>query len=82
MSITDAKKAIVLAHRPSVRLDGKSETYVNAMFDLAVADINAGSKKDTSFQRKQMFNKDSRADESDGDSAEAARARMIAKQSR
>lgn len=82
MSITDAKKAIVLAHRPSVRLDGKSETYVNAMFDLAVADINAGSKKDTSFQRKQMFNKDSRADESDSDSAEAARARMIAKQSR
>lgn len=82
MSIPEAKKAIVLAVRPSARFDGKSETYIDAMFDMAVQEVRASTKKDTAFQRKQMFNKDSRmeshTDSADsGSSADAARLRMI-----
>jgi len=82
MTIPEAKKAIVLAVRPSARFDGKSETYIDAMFDMAVQEVRASTKKDVAFQKKQMFNKDSRmeshTDSADsGNSAEAARQRMI-----
>jgi len=80
MGIPDAKKAIILAVRPSARFDGKSETYIDAMFDMAVQEVNASTKKDTFFQRKQMFNKDSRSEgetDADSNSAMSARQRMI-----
>ncbi len=79
MSIKDAKKAIILAVRPSARFDGKSDAYVSAMYDLAVADIRARDVKDTAYQRKQMFTKESRADSAQEDvpSAISARQRMI-----
>lgn len=82
MKIMDAKKAVIRAVRPSMRLDGKSKTYINAAFDYAVADVKNGSKKDTAYQVKQMFNQDGRrrnpAD--DGDSSAKARQRMIDRQ--
>lgn len=56
MSKTDAKKTIIKAVRPDMRLDGKSETYINAAYDLSVKEI--GSRKTTDDQRKQMFNTD------------------------
>jgi hypothetical protein len=75
MSIMDAKKAIIKKVRPQIRLDGKSQAYVTAAFDLAVSEVEA--KKDTDFQRRQMFNADSKTPEKT--SAVAAREKMIAR---
>ncbi len=80
MSISTAKKAIIRAVRPALNLDGKSAAYINAAYDCAVADVNARSEKGTDYQKKQMFNKDSRTVESDGQSSAAARQRMIDRQ--
>lgn len=76
LPIMAAKKAVIKAVRPGIRLDGKNKAYVNAMFDLACQDAKAATRKDTAYQRRQMFNKDAATD-SDGDSATAARKRMI-----
>ena len=80
MSIKEAKKAIILAVRPGMRLDGKSETYIDAAFDCAVSDVNNRSKKDTAYQKRQMFNSDSRHEDGDGQSSMDARQRMIERQ--
>lgn len=76
-SIMGAKKAIIKAVRPDMRLDGKSTTYINAQFDMAKAEIKARSKKDVGYQKKQMFNKDSRDNTADKNSAMGARQRMM-----
>lgn len=76
MSIMDAKKAIIKSVRPDMRLDGKSEAYINAAFDYANADIQASSTKDTAYQKRQMFNRDS-AKATNGESSADARQRMI-----
>lgn len=84
LSIKSAKRKIIRSVRPGIRLDGKSDTYMNAMFDLAVDDIKRRNKKDTAYQKRQMFNKkfnsDSKAFAADEDSAEARRQKMIERQ--
>ena len=77
MSLNGAKKAVIKAVRPDIRLDGKSAAYVNAMFDCAVSDLKRKTRKDTTFQKRQMFNRDSRSPRSDGTSAEDRRQAMI-----
>ena len=79
MRLSDAKKAVIRAVRPSMRLDGKSKAYIDAAFDCAVADVKAGSRKGISYQKRQMFNKDSRGNETRSGSY-AARQRMIDRQ--
>lgn len=84
-SVKAAKRKIIRAVRPGVRLDGKSDTYINAMYDLAVDDIKKRNAKDTAYQKRQMFNKKYNADsavEVEEDSAEAARKKMMARQNR
>lgn len=81
MSIMAAKKKVIKAVRPGLRLDGKTKTYINAAYDCAVAEIKQRGKKDTSYQKKQMFNKDgvsTRKATAKG-SAASARERMIAR---
>ena len=82
MGIMAAKKAVIRAVRPGMRLDGKSAAYINAAYDYAVADVNSRNRKDTSYQIKQMFNQDGRQTVSadDGDSSIKARQRMIDRQ--
>lgn len=78
MKIMDAKKAIIKKVNPQMRLDGKSTAYINAAFDLAKETLN--TRKDTNYQRSQMFNYDgAKAPRNDvGESAaERARAKMI-----
>lgn len=78
MNISAAKKAIIKAVRPEMRLDGKSDAFVNAAFEYAVADVEARGKKDVGYQKKQMFNRDSRTPANNGvGSADAARQKMI-----
>ncbi len=71
-----AKKTIIKAVKPGVRLDGKSKAYIDAMFELSCNEIQKRSRKDTMYQRKQMFNKDSKQSRRE-DSTDAARRRMI-----
>ena len=78
MPLRAAKKAVIKVVRPSINLDGKGDTYINAMFDMACDDVKSRARKSTSYQRKQMFNGDSkRAFPKKGSSAEDARQRMI-----
>ena len=58
-SVKEAKKAIILAVRPDMRLDGKTDVYINSAFDMARKEIKSRSVKDTAYQKKQMFNNDS-----------------------
>ena len=79
-SIRDAKIAIVKAVRPDMRLDGRSDAYINGAFDNARKSIKAKKVKDTSYQKRQMFNKDSRDEKVEKNSAMDARQRMIERQ--
>lgn len=80
MSPSKAKKAVIKAVRPGIRLDGKSPAYIQAMFDLACEEVKANSKKGTSYQKKQMFNSDGRSAAKKVSGASAARQRMIDRQ--
>lgn len=52
----EIKKRIIKAIKPNTRLDGKGNHYVKTAFEIALEELN--SRKDTTYQRKQMFNKD------------------------
>lgn len=81
MGIMNAKKKIVKAVRPNIRLDGKSAAYINAAYDCAVDEINKRNHKGTDYQKKQMFNKDSKAiAKEDENSSVSAREKMIERQ--
>lgn len=82
MGIMEAKKAIINAVCPGMRLDDKSAAYVDAAYDMAVTDIEAKSVKDTDYQKHQMFNADGKPAEVVEDSSAAARDRMIARQNK
>lgn len=72
----DAKKRIIKAIKPDLRLDGKSKHYVNTAFDIALQELD--SRKDTDYQRRQMFNADGGKNRTNsGNSAMSARDRMI-----
>lgn len=74
MSVKAAKVAVLKKLKPALRLDGKSNAYVNAAFDMAVNDMK--SRKDTNYQRQQMMHKDSKPTKAIG-SASEARQKMI-----
>ena len=78
MKVVDAKKAIIKKVNPQMRLDGKGNAYINAAFDLAKETLN--TRKDTNYQRSQMFNADgSKTPRNDTgvSGADKARAKMI-----
>lgn len=82
MSVRDARKAIIRAVKPNMRLDGKSDTYLKAAFDMAAAEVE-GMKKNTNYQRQQMFagGSQSRADSAKATGGAAAhRQKMIENQ--
>ena len=79
MSVKDGKKAVIKSVYPEMRLDGKSDDYIDALYDLTKQKIKGDNNTDK--QRKQMFNKDAApADEQSVTGADAARNRMIEKQ--
>ncbi len=80
MPILEAKKAVIQAVRPGIRLDGKSVAYIDAAFDCAVVDAKASTSKGVSYQKHQMFNRDSAQPKDDGQSATARRQAMIDRQ--
>lgn len=80
LSLREGKKAIIKKVRPEMRLDDKSDVYIDAAYDIAKAEIE--KRKGTDFQRGQMFNTDSasRAVNAGKSSADIARQRMIDRQ--
>lgn len=82
MSIKEAKLAVIAKVHPDMRMDGKAMAYIDAAYDLAVAEVN--KKKDVNFQRQQMAGTPApaqqRADGQDEGGALGARKRMIARE--
>lgn len=78
MSIRDGKVAVIKSIFPEMRLDGKSDDYVDALYDMTKQKVKNSSG--TAAQRKQMFNKDSANASKSVSAAEEARNRMIEKQ--
>lgn len=77
MSLVNARKKIISAVNPKLRLDGKSDAYIQAAYDIAKQNI-AGRKK-TDSQRKRIMsrgNYDS-TDSGAASSAATAREKMI-----
>lgn len=80
LSTREAKKRIVLAVNPGMRLDGKSDAYIDAAYDVAKTGIMR--PKDTNYQRRQIAGTVSsgavRQDAADDEhSAAACRQKMI-----
>lgn len=80
MNLKKGMKKVIRAVHPGMRLDGKSSTYINTAFEFAMNDLKAKSKKDTKYQKRQTFNKDSRSTRAKGDTPMNARDRMIKRQ--
>ena len=79
IDIRQAKCKVISGVNPNIRLDGKSDAYIDAAYDIAKAQVMA--PKNTDYQRRQMSqgqHLDS-VDETATSSAEAARQRMIAR---
>ena len=77
-SIKDAKKKIINKVMPTMRLDGKTETYINALYDMSLNEIY--KRKTVDDQYKQMSNKAVNMDgnnERQKNGALSARQRMI-----
>lgn len=82
-SIVAGKKAIIAKVFPSMRMDGKSGAYIDAMYDLAVNEVS--KRKGVAYQKAQMTggkapDSQSRADASSKTGAAAARERMISRE--
>ena len=75
MSIKQAKRAIISKVLPAMRVDGKSESYIDAMYDLAVGEVK--NRKSVSYQKKQMVNEQKRRNDSTESMASSARKKMI-----
>lgn len=79
MSIEQAKKTIIAKVLPNMRLDGKSNAYIDAMYDLAVGEVK--KKKDVAYQRQQMTAQVQKNRLDSGESmAMLARKKMIARE--
>ena len=73
----EAKKRLILALKPGLRLDGKGAAYINTAFDIAVQELSR--RKDTGYQRGQIFSYDGISAADTGKSkAQAARENMLA----
>jgi len=81
MDIVKAKKTIIKVVVPDVRLDGKDTAYIDGYFNAVAKAIKKRTAKDTSYQKRQMFNADGRSSmgADSANSARSARERMIAR---
>lgn len=76
MSIKQAKKTIIAKVLPTMRVDGKSDAYIDAMYDLAVGEVK--KSKSVAYQKQQMIAQAKRKRSDSNESmALSARNRMI-----
>ncbi len=80
LSLVNARKKVISAVNPKLRLDGKSEAYITAAYDIAKQSV--ANRRKVDGQRKQIMkgrNFDSIDAGSAGSSAASARENMIAR---
>jgi len=75
LSITEGRKRIIKAVNPKMNLDGKSEAYIQAAYDIAKDSFK--SRKDTDAQRQQMAYTQARKDAAEKPNSATAREEMI-----
>ena len=84
LPVLEAKKKIIARIRPDMRLDGKSEDYVNGVYALAVNEIRKKRNSGTEKQKERMFNKVRNRNYDSNDSGDissrTAREKMIERQ--
>ena len=80
LSLVNARKKVISAVNPKLRLDGKSEAYITAAYDIAKQSV--ANRRKVDGQRKRIMkgrNFDSIDAGSAGSSAASARENMIAR---
>ena len=75
LSITECRKRIIKAIRPKMNLDGKSETYIKAAYDMAKSDYK--DRRSTDAQRESMAAAKARQDAKEECGSDSARKRMV-----
>lgn len=75
LSITEGRKKIIKAVNPKINLDGKSDTYVSAAYDIAKDTFK--DRKSTDIQRQQMLDSQIRKDAKEECNSNSARKQMI-----
>ena len=75
LSINEGRKRIIKAVNPKMNLDGKSEAYIQAAYDIAKESFK--SRKDTDAQRQQMAYTQARKDAAEKPNSATAREEMI-----
>ena len=77
LSVTEGRKRVILAVNPKMNLDGKTETYIAAAYDIAKQSYH--ERKTTDDQRKKMFTDKVRQDAKEVCGSESAREKMISR---
>ncbi len=77
LSVTEGRKRIIKVVNPKMNLDGKSETYINAAYEIA-KDTYA-SRRSTDDQRRKMAEDHMRRDAEEESNSETSRKNMINK---
>lgn len=75
LSIAEGRKKIIKAVNPKMNLDGKSDGYINAAYDIAKDSFH--ERKTTDEQRRKMAENQMRKDASEACSSDTARKNMI-----
>lgn len=75
LSVTEGRKRIIKAVNPKMNLDGKSDAYISAAYDIA-KETYAG-RKSTDDQRQKMVKEQARRDAKEESGSNTARKNMI-----
>lgn len=77
LPLREGRKRVIKAVNPRINLDGKSDSYINAAYDIAKQSF--GERKSTDDQRKQMAADKIRMDAGGESNSAAARKRMVSR---
>ena len=76
LSVLEGRKRVIKAVNPKMNLDGKTESYINAAYDIAKQ--NYAERKSTDDQRREMARKQMNVDSKRESKSVSARKAMIA----
>ncbi len=77
LSIREGRKRIIKAVNPKINLDGKSDSYINAAYDIAKQSFH--ERKSTNEQRQKMATNKIRRDARKESNSDSARKNMISR---
>lgn len=77
LSVTEGRKRIIKAVNPKINLDGKSNSYINAAYDIAKQSFQ--ERRSTDDQRQKMVTNKVRKDAKEESNSNSARKNMISR---